>query len=98
MHTIDRLTASIHHTHIHAHGPCEAAEVAQMRQHGWPIDDIDYFFRNRREDEPPSDDEAVNAGDAVGEPSGIVAHIYMHPRHVHVDRSLPVMCRCTPHI
>ena len=81
MHAVERLTAFIHYTHIHAHGPCEAAEVAEMRQRGWPMDDIDYFFRNRREDEPPSDDEAVNVGDAVGEPSGIVAYV----PHTYID-------------
>ena len=101
MHTVDRPVATIHHPTIHVHIPCEAYVVAEMKKQGWPMDDIDYWFRNRRDGEPPSDCEPVVDG-ATGEPPGIVAyapHTCIHIRTLY--RSIDpctVTDQCVSHL
>ena len=42
---------------IWLHANCEPFVVREMKLRGWPQDDIDFFFRDWRDDEPNSEKE-----------------------------------------
>ena len=66
---------------IWLHANCETFVVQQMKYRGWTQDDIDYFFRDWRDDEPNSEKE-----DATGitPPNGPFSHLMgsLPPLHI----------------
>ena len=68
-------------------GVLEAVHVRLMKERGWPTDDIEYWFKDIRDDEPNSEEEEVPLG---GPPmpadpptiSGIMLHTHSPSVHV----------------